>query len=474
MNLGDKLTHPIFRLLSETAAEERIEIYVVGGFVRDLLLKRNSPDIDCVVVGNGLDFANKVCSYINAKEGLNLYATEFKNFGTARFVYRDTEIEIVGARKESYRRESRKPIVEDGSLEEDQRRRDFTINALAICLNEDNYGELVDPFQGVEDLKNGLLRTPLDPDITFSDDPLRILRAIRFASQLYFDIDADTFEAIKRNAHRVDILSKERITEEWNKIMLSPQPSYGFKLMDAAGLLILLFPEMEALKGVDKVGEKGHKDNFDHTLSVLDHISYVSSDLWLRWAALLHDIAKPKTKRFDPIQGWTFRGHETLGAKWVPSIFRRFKLPMNESMKFVQKMVALHLRPIALVEDIVTDSAVRRLLFEAGNDIDSLMKLCKADITSKIPEKVKRYTRNFELVEQKMKEIEEKDRVRNFQPPVSGNDIMDYFSLEPCSQIGEIKMQIKDSILDGLIPNEREAAWELMLKIAKQMGIEKK
>ena len=473
MNLSDKLSHPVFKRLSETAERENIELYVIGGYVRDLLLNRPSPDIDCVVVGNGLAFARKVSAHIAETEGYHPTVTEFKNFGTARFKYQDTEIEIVGARKESYRRDSRKPIVEDGTLEDDQKRRDFTINALAISLNKDRYGTVVDPINGLQDLQDRLLRTPLDPDITFSDDPLRMLRAIRFATQLYFDIDADTFEAIRRNAYRVEILSAERITEEWNKIMLAPQPSYGFKLLDAAGLLERLFPEMTALKGVEKRGNKSHKDNFEHTLGVLDHVAYASGDLWLRWAALLHDIAKPRTKRFDPVQGWTFRGHEALGAKWVPGIFRRFKLPLGEPMKFVQKLVALHLRPIALVEDEVTDSAVRRLLFEAGEDTEALMTLCKADITSKIPEKVKRFKQNFELVEQKMREIEEKDRIRNFQPPVSGNDIMDYFQIPPCHEVGEIKSRIKDAILDGLIPNEREAAWAFMLKTAQELGIKK-
>lgn len=471
MNLSDKLTHPVFERLSEAAEAHHAEVYVVGGYVRDLLLNRPSPDIDCVVVGNGLEFARQVCAHIAEKEGVLPTVTEFKNFGTARFRYHDTEIELVGARKESYRRNSRKPIVEDGTLDDDQKRRDFTINALAISLNKAAYGTVIDPFEGLQDLSDGILRTPLDPDITFSDDPLRMLRAVRFASQLYFDIEPETFEAIRRNAYRVEILSGERITEEWNKIMLSPQPSYGFKLMDASGLLPLLFPEMAALKGVERRGNKGHKDNFEHTLGVLDHVAYAGGDLWLRWAALLHDIAKPRTKRFDPVQGWTFHGHETLGAKWVPEIFRRFRLPLGEPMKFVQKLVGLHLRPIALVEDEVTDSAVRRLLFEAGEDVEALMTLCKADITSKNSEKVQRFKRNFELVEEKMREIEEKDRIRNFQPPVSGTDIMEHFNLPPCHEVGEIKNRIKDAILDGVIPNEREAAWAFMLKTAAELGV---
>lgn len=463
----------IFSILSKVADKEGVRAYVIGGYVRDLLLGRPSPDIDCVVISSGVEFANKVCAYINETEGRHIRVSEFKNFGTARFVYMGKEIEIVGARKESYRRDSRKPLVEDGSLEDDQNRRDFTINALAISLNSDTYGDILDPFGGISDMEKCILKTPLDPDITFSDDPLRMLRAIRFASQLCFDIDADTFDAIKRNAYRIEILSKERICDEWNKIMLSPKPSYGFKLMDAAGLLELIFPEMIQLKGVEKRGKFAHKDNFEHTLAVVDHTAYMSNNLYLRWAALLHDIAKPKTKRFDPVAGWTFRGHEVLGAKWVPTIFKRFRLPMNEKMKYVQKMVRLHLRPIALVEDYVTDSAVRRLLFEAGDDTEDLMTLCKADITSKNPEKVSRYKRNFELVEEKMREIEEKDRIRNFQPPVDGIDIMEYFGMPPCREIGDIKTRIKDAILDGKIPNEREAAWKLMLEVAKEFGIEK-
>ncbi|MEG1499410.1 MAG: HD domain-containing protein [Bacteroidales bacterium] len=461
----------MFSLLREVASLEKVETYLIGGYVRDLLLHRNSTDIDCVVIGNGIDFAHKLCDYIQKTENIPTPLSEFKTFGTAMFRYHGKEIELVGARKESYDQNSRKPAVENGSLQDDQNRRDFTINALAISLNKDTYGDVLDPFQGMEDLEHQIIRTPLDPDITFSDDPLRMLRAIRFASQLYFDIEADTFEAISRNAYRVEILSQERISEELNKILLSPKPSYGFKLLKVSGLLPLIFPELAALQGVEVRENKAHKDNFEHTLEVVDNIAYDHGDLWLRWAALLHDIAKPKTKRFESRQGWTFHGHEVLGAKWVPALFKKFRLPLNEKMKYVQKLVSLHLRPIILSEDIVTDSAIRRLLFDAGEDIEDLMRLCKADITSKNREKVARYRNNFALVERKLKEIEEKDKIRNFQPPVTGNEIMEYYHLSPCEEIGIIKTRIKDAILDGDIENKREDAWNLMLKIGKELNL---
>lgn len=467
--LTDALSHPIFPLVSQIADAQGVDAYVIGGFVRDYLLnrKKEKQDIDIVVIGNGLELAEEVAKFVGEQAHLSV----FKNFGTAMLHYEGSEIEFVGARKESYQENSRKPAVENGSLEDDQNRRDFTINAMAICLNEARYGELLDPFNGIQDLDACILRTPLNPDITFSDDPLRMLRGIRFASQLYFDIDNETFEAIQRNVHRLKILSEERIAEELNKIILSPRPSYGFKLLDAAGILKLIFPELVALKGVEVRQGKAHKDNFEHTLEVLDNLSTVSNDLWLRWAALLHDIAKPQTKRFEHGQGWTFHGHESLGAKMVVRIFKRLKLPQNEKMRFVQKMVALHLRPIILAEDIVSDSAIRRLLFEAGDDIEVLMQLCRADITSKNREKVKKYQGNFTLVEQKLKDIEEKDHIRNFQPPVSGEDIMQYFALAPCAEIGIIKSAIKEAILDGIIQNEREEALLLMVKEAEKLNL---
>jgi poly(A) polymerase len=455
---------------SVASAAERVgvEAYVVGGFVRDLLLNRACKDLDFVCVGSGIALANEVASILNEKQ-----VTIFKNFGTANIKHHDYELEFVGARKESYRNDSRKPIVEDGSLQDDQQRRDFTINALAISLNKNSYGELVDPFGGVIHLGEKLIKTPLGPDVTFSDDPLRMLRAIRFASQLNFDIEADTFEAIGRNKDRLKIVSMERISEELNKIILSPLPSYGFKLLFQSGLLKEFFPEMVALHGVEYQDNKAHKDNFYHTLQVLDNVAKVSTDLWLRWAAILHDIAKPATKRFDKEVGWTFHGHEDKGARMVPGIFRRMKLPMNEKMDFVQKLVRLHLRPIALVKE-VTDSAVRRLLFEAGNDSEALMMLCKADITSKNSEKVVKYLRNFEKVQQKMVEVEGKDQVRNFQPPVMGEEIMAIFDIPPGRIIGDIKDQIKEAILEGSIKNNRQEALNLMIKIATERGLKQK
>lgn len=466
MNLKDHLQDPIFKTVAQIAKEQQLETYVVGGYVRDLLLKRESKDIDFVCVGSGIELAKAV----HKKLGKNLPFSVFKNFGTAMIKNGSQELEFVGARKESYDRNSRKPIVEDGSLADDQNRRDFTINAMAISLNEHKYGTLVDPFGGVADLKEKLIKTPLAPETTFSDDPLRMMRAIRFASQLNFDIDADTFEGISEMKERISIVSGERIIVELNKIILSKTPSYGFKLLFHCGLLKLIFPELVKLHGVDSIDDKSHKDNFYHTLQVLDNISEHTDDLYLRWAAILHDIAKPATKRFNKKVGWTFHGHEDKGARMTPKIFRRMKLPLGENMRYVQKLVRLHLRPIALVKDEITDSAVRRLLFEAGDDVDDLMTLCRADITSKNNNKVKRFLQNFDRVERKMREVEEKDKIRNFQPVITGQMIMDTFDLKPGRAIGDIKEALKEAVLDGEIKNEFDEAYDYLLKLGRDQG----
>ena len=468
MNLKEHFTDKIFSLISETADTLGLECYVVGGYVRDIFLNRPSKDIDVVVVGSGI----RTAEALGKRLGPKAHVSVFHNFGTAQVKFFDTEVEFVGARKESYSHDSRKPIVEDGTLEDDQNRRDFTINALAVCMNKARFGELVDPFGGLEDLKQGIIRTPLDPDITFSDDPLRMMRCIRFATQLNFYIEEETFNALERNRERIKIISYERIKDELNKILLSPIPSKGFVDLDRCGLLELIFPELTALQGVEVRNGRGHKDNFYHTLEVVDNIAKVSDNLWLRWATLLHDIGKPRTKRWDPRLGWTFHNHNYIGEKMVPEIFRRMKLPMNEKMKYVQKLVGLHMRPIVIADDEVTDSAVRRLLFEAGDDIDDLMALCEADITSKNEARKQRFLDNFKLVRQKLKDLEEKDRIRNFQPPVDGEEIMRVFNLHPCREIGDLKSVIKDAILDGAIPNEHDAAFQFMLEKAKEMGLE--
>ena len=462
--IQQELNKPIFRLLGEVADQMQMPCFLIGGYVRDLLLQRPTKDIDVVVKGSGVLFAEQVAKRLGKGASLAV----FKTFGTAQVKKGDLELEFVGARKESYNRDSRNPQVEEGTIEDDQNRRDFTINALAIGLNSETWGTLVDPFCGQRDLENKVIRTPLDPNITFSDDPLRMLRAIRFASQLGFFIETKTFAAITANKERINIVTKERILTELNKIMLSPKPSIGFLLLEKSGLLELILPELNALKGIEQKNGFGHKDNFVHTLKVLDKIATQTDDLWLRWAALLHDVGKARTKQWLDKQGWTFRNHDFVGAKMIPHIFRRMKLPMGEPMKFVRKMVELHMRPIVLSEDVVTDSAVRRLLFDAGNDIDSLMLLCEADITSSNKEKVERFLNNFQTVRQKLKTIEEKDRIRNFQPPISGEEIMQIFSLPPCALVGEIKMAIKDAILDGKIPNERDAAYDFMMQNFKK------
>ena len=467
MELKEHFTDNIFKLISETADEMGVECYAVGGYVRDIFLNRQSKDIDVVVVGSGIETARA----LGKKLGKHAHVSVFKNFGTAQVKYGNKEIEFVGARKESYSHDSRKPVVEDGTLEDDQNRRDFTINAMAVCLNKDRFGELVDPFDGQYDLEDGIIRTPLDPDITFSDDPLRMMRCIRFATQLNFYIEDETFEALGRNKERIKIISKERIADELNKIILSPTPSKGFVELDRCGLLEIIFPELAALEGIEIKNGRGHKDNFYHTLEVLDNVAKKSDNLWLRWAAILHDIGKPKTKRWEPRNGWTFHNHNFVGEKMVPDIFRNMKLPMNEKMKYVQKLVGLHMRPIVIADEEVTDSAVRRLLFEAGDDIDDLMLLCEADITSKNELRKQHFLDNFKLVRQKLKDLEERDRIRNFQPPVDGTEIMQTFGLKPCHEVGILKSAIKDAILDGVIPNEHDAAFSFMLERAKEMGL---
>ena len=459
--LRSAIDKPVFHLVGEAADSLGRECYVVGGYVRDIMLRRPSTDVDFVTVGSGIEVASEVARRLKGS-----HLSVFRNYGTAQVKRRSVELEFVGARKESYHRESRNPVVEDGTLDDDIARRDFTVNAMALCVNAGRFGELIDRYNGIDDLRCGLIRTPLDPDVTFSDDPLRMMRAIRFATQLGFEIVDETFNAIRRNARRIEIISKERVADELMKIMRSPQPSRGWQLLFRSGLLKIIFPELAALRGIDVVNGVGHKDNFFHTMAVLDNVAAQTDNVWLRWAALLHDIAKPVTKRWDDKLGWTFHGHNAVGAKMVPRIFRRMKLPMNEHMKYVQKLVELHMRPIALVEEIVTDSAVRRMLFDAGDDVDDLMTLCSADITSKNQMKVERFRRNYELVKQKMVELEERDRIRNFQPPVDGIEIMQTFGLGECREVGIIKEHIKNAILDGEIPNEHEAARALMLRFA--------
>ena len=459
------LRHPIFRHITRVVDRMGVEAYVVGGYVRDYYLRRPSSDIDVVVVGSGVAVAEELARELGAK------VTIYKTYGTAMLRWRDTEVEFVGARKESYKPESRNPLVEPGTLEDDQRRRDFTINAMAWSINGDTFGELVDPFGGMEDMEDCIIRTPCEPDKTFSDDPLRMMRAVRFASQLGFDIDDETFDGIVRQAERIKIITRERIAVELNKIMASPVPSIGLNLMRVSGLLKYVLPELDRMSGVERRGKHGHKDNFEHTMKVLDNLAKRSDDIWLRWAALFHDIGKPLTKAYDPRQGWTFHQHEAVGSKMIPQLFRRLKLPMNEPMRFVQKMVFLHMRPIVLSEDLATDSAVRRLLFEAGDDVEKLMTLCEADITSGIDSKVKLYLKNFELVREKMRDLEERDRVRNFQPPITGDIIMKTYNLPPSNVIGEIKEVIKNAILDGVIPNDYDAAYRLMEEEAVKRGI---
>jgi poly(A) polymerase len=463
------LQHPIFSIIKELAEHTKTECYVIGGYVRDRIMERPfKNDVDILVIGSGIDFANALGEKLRTKVAV------YKSFGTAMLVYDGLDVEFVGARKESYRRESRKPIVENGTLQDDQNRRDFTINAMAYSLNEHNYGELLDPFNGVEDIKNRVIRTPLAPAETFSDDPLRMMRAIRFATQLNFKIDIHAIQSISDTKDRIKIISKERITDELNKIILSDKPSMGFKYLFDTGLLALIFPAMCNLHGVDIIDGKGHKDNFYHTLEVLDNVAEMSDDLWLRWAAIMHDIAKPATKRFDKRVGWTFHGHEDKGARMVPKLFAELKLPLNDKMKFVQKLVQLHLRPIVLAQEIVTDSAVRRLLFEAGDDIEALMLLCHADVTTKNEFKKKKYRDNFELVKQKLKDVEERDQIRNWQPPVTGEDIMEVFGLGPGKVVGIIKNAIREAILEGDIPNNREAAYHFMVSRGKELNLEPK
>ena len=466
-NFSSKLQHPIFKVVSKVSTQREIPCYVVGGFVRDLILERKSKDIDIVVVGDGMTLAKEIAVKLKVKK-----VSCFKNFGTAHFKYKDIDVEFVGARKESYSKESRNPIVKKASLKEDLQRRDFTINALALNLNKDNFGDLIDLFNGISDLENQLIKTPYNPIETYSDDPLRMLRAIRFSSQLNFKISIESLKSIHENAHRIDIITNERITEELNKIILSKKPSKGLRLLKTTNLLKYFFPELLNLSGVETIDGKSHKDNFNHTLEVVDNISKTTDNLWLRWAALLHDIAKPKTKKFDKKIGWTFHGHEEIGAKMVPSIFKRLRLPLDSKMKFVKKMVRLHLRPIALVKGSVTDAALRRLLNEAGDDIDNLMMLCNADITSKNDYRVKKHKRNFEIVTQKLRDVEERDSIRNFQPPINGEFIMKTFKISPCKEVGLIKTELKEAILDGKIENSFDQAYKEMLKIGEKLGLE--
>lgn len=468
MNLAEQLSpKSIFEIISKAGDSLGVETYVIGGHVRDLILKRPSKDIDIVCVGSGIKLAEKTAELL----GSNIKVNFFPKFGTAQIRLDDWEIEFVGARKESYRADSRKPIVEEGTLQDDQNRRDLTINAMGIKLNKDGYGELIDPFEGISDLRKKLIRTPLEPKLTFSDDPLRMMRAIRFATQLDFDIVPDVFEAIMAMKERIHVVSQERITDELNKIILAPTPSYGFKLLYQSGLLTEIFPELVALQGVETMDGKGHKDNFYHTLQVLDNVALRSNDLWLRWAALLHDIAKPATKRFDRKAGWTFHGHEEKGARMVPQIFRKMKLPLNEKMRYVRNLVRLHLRPIALSKETITDSAMRRLLVEAGPDFEGLMMLCRADITSKNPDKVKRYLKNFDRLEKKLEELEERDKLREFQPVITGEMIMNAFNLRPSREVGIIKEAVREAILEGIIPNSLELAYNYMLEEGKKLGL---
>ena len=469
MNFTETLdTNPIFKLVSESSKQLNIKAFVIGGFVRDLILQRPSKDIDIVCVGSGVELAELVAKNSGRDE---VFLSVFKNFGTAQLKIDDWEVEFVGARRESYQRDSRKPIVEDGTLEDDQNRRDFTINAMAISLNDNDFGELFDPFNGLEDIRKKSIKTPLGPSITFSDDPLRMMRAIRFASQLNFDIYPDTFDALTKEKERIGIISKERITDELNKIILSKKPSYGFLLLDSCGLLGLIFPEFVKLKGVETEEGKGHKDNFYHTLQVLDNVAQKSADLWIRWAAILHDIAKPATKRFVKNKGWTFHGHEEMGSKWVKGIFTNMRLPLNEKMRFVKSLVRLHLRPIALSKEAITESALRRLLFEAGEDLEGLMILCRADITSKNGEKVKRYLRNFDIVEEKLKEVEASDKLRQFQPEITGEMIMETFGIPPSREVGIIKIALREAILEGTIANTVESGMPFLLAEGEKLGL---
>lgn len=471
MNLKKALSHEAFELVRTSADELGQEVYVVGGFVRDYLLGRTQKnDFDFVVVGSGIDLANKVHAKAKGASKLSV----FKRFGTAMFKWEDTELEFVGARRESYSEDSRKPFVEDGSLEDDQKRRDFTINALAISLNSETFGELIDPFNGVEDLEAKIIRTPLAPDVTYSDDPLRMMRAIRFAAQLDFEIEEKSFQAIKENAKRIKIVSNERVMDEFQKIMMTDRPSIGLKLLDEANLMQYILPELVALKGIEEVEGQKHKDNFYHTLEVVDNVSPHTDNVWLRWAALLHDIGKAPTKRYDKKVGWTFHGHEYVGSKMIYRIFKRLKLPLGAPLKYVQKIVKLSSRPISLIDENVTDSALRRLLFDAGDDLDDLIKLCKADITTKNLKKQKRFKENFVLVEAKIKEVEERDKVRNFQPPISGEEIMETFDLKPCKEVGMIKNAIKEAILDGEIENNYESAFKYMLELGNKLYLKTK